>query len=294
MNVTNASILTPTVFSKVFVYSLVSVNALGATLASVSNAIIIYAFVKTPTLRASPSFILILSLSLTDLGVGITIQPAFCFLLLNFLSFSFSKIVIYIFTRKVGLPLAFASIITLCLMAVDRFLAVKLFARYKAVVTSKKVYKAVIVVWLFAVAFSGLTMVPEIGPLTMKVVILLIILSVIVTVLLMVCTSYSIKQQMKRVRDLTEENRERTVGVMGYRRSIKTIYCIIAPFVLCYFPLFVLKVLTDVWNIYDDGRHILVNVALTLLLLNSSINPCIYFSRITNIRRAVMSILRLS
>jgi len=245
--------------------------------------------VKTPSLRTSPSFILMLSLSYTDLGIGLSIQPTFCFLLLSNLDFSFNKNLISIVMQKLGVPLAFASIITICCMSIDRFLAIKLFARYKSVVTPKRATTLVHAVWLFSAVFSGLTMVPQVKELIAKVVIVLVSLLAIICIVLMVWTSYSIKMQIKRIQDLKEED-ERTVNVVKYQRSVKTLHYIIIPFALCYLPLFVVRVLA-ILDIFDK-THLWIYAALTLCFLNSSINPCIYCTRIKDIRKAVLLIIR--
>ena len=107
-------------------------------------------------------------------------------------------------------------------------------------------------------------------------------------VILTVCTSYSIRSQIRRVQASKEE--DRNGHLIRYKRSVKTLYYIIVSFAFCYFPLFVFKII-GISDVYDK-LYMLMYVALTLCFLNSSINPCIYCGRVNDVRKAVLSIVR--
>ncbi|KAK3731649.1 hypothetical protein QZH41_007512 [Actinostola sp. cb2023] len=66
-----------------FFVSMMVINAVSSFLASVLNFLTILTFVKTTSLR-TPSYILILSLAISDFGVAVVVQPAY--ILVSFLT----------------------------------------------------------------------------------------------------------------------------------------------------------------------------------------------------------------
>ena len=122
--------------------------------ASLANLLVVISIWRTPSLH-TPSNVLLVSLSLSDLGVGLVSQPIF-------LAFSIVKIkgLADMFCSSThalsvsGFCLSGASLLTLTAISLDRFIAIHLHLRYSEIVTVKRVTVIVIVAW-FALILSA-------------------------------------------------------------------------------------------------------------------------------------------
>jgi len=121
-------------------------NAFSAYTAIMLNILSIHAIRKTSSLP-KPVKTLLLSLAVSDLGVGLLAQPLFIAFMVN-LTYS---------TRTafniIALLLGNASFCTVVAISVDRFLAIHLHLRYQELVTHKRVVTAVILIWVLCVSF---------------------------------------------------------------------------------------------------------------------------------------------
>ena len=117
------------------------------------NIITIYAITKTSFLSKTQKTLL-LCLSVSDLGVGLWIQPLYTALLINWLqrngpddsSFSAFAVGRILFTL--------ASFFGVIAIGVDRFLAIHLHLRYQELVTRKRVVAVVVLIWVFGASIS--------------------------------------------------------------------------------------------------------------------------------------------
>ncbi|CAH3108682.1 unnamed protein product [Porites lobata] len=132
------------------------VNAFLSYTATVLNIITIQALRKTSSL-ARPLKTLLLSLTVSDLGVGLLVQPLYIALLVAFITepnTSNSTHVTSLFIVFVAIAnlLGCASFFGVAALAVDRYLAIHLHLRYQELVTHKRVVIAVILIWVFSAA----------------------------------------------------------------------------------------------------------------------------------------------
>ena len=128
--------------------------------AIVLNIITIQALRKTSSLPKTLKTLL-LSLSISDLGVGLLVQPLY----VAFLAMEITKnskntdnIIAYWAVVRAsaisGSLFAFASFFGVFAITVDRFLAIHLHLRYQELVTQKRVVAAVISFWVFSVSIA--------------------------------------------------------------------------------------------------------------------------------------------
>ncbi|KAL9957426.1 hypothetical protein ACROYT_G039059 [Oculina patagonica] len=125
-------------------------NAFSSYTAIVLNIVTIHAIRKTSSLP-NPSKTLLLSLAVSDLGVGLLAQPLFNAWMVNptpyFTHIAFN-ITMVIFSV--------ASFLSVVAISVDRFLAIHLRLRYQEHVTHKRVVAAMNFIWILS-TFLGLT-----------------------------------------------------------------------------------------------------------------------------------------
>ena len=130
-------------------------NAFLSFTAIVLNIITMQALRKTSSLPKTLKTLL-LSLAVSDLGVGLLVQPLYVAILVmkikqNTNSDTVNKA--YSIQHK---TLVFASHFGVFALAVDRFLAIHLHLRYQELVTHKRVVAVVISVWVFSASISFL------------------------------------------------------------------------------------------------------------------------------------------
>ena len=131
-------------------------NAFLSFTAIVLNIITMQALRKTSSLPKTLKTLL-LSLAVSDLGVGLLVQPLYVAILVMEIKQNTNSTAYYA-VYKVRLiqacTLVFASHFGVFALAVDRFLAIQLHLRYQELVTHKRVVAVVISLWVFSASIS--------------------------------------------------------------------------------------------------------------------------------------------
>ena len=125
------------------------INALSSPASVVLNIITVQALRKTPSIPKTLKTLL-LSLAVSDLGVGLLVQPMYVARLVMEIKQHSDNIVYHgvdiALTVQANI-LSFASYIGIVALTVDRFLAIHLHLRYQELVTHKRVVAVVSSVW---------------------------------------------------------------------------------------------------------------------------------------------------
>ena len=269
-------------------------NGFLCYIAIVVNSVTIHAIRRTHLL-SRPSKTLLLSLAVSDLGVGSLVQPLYILRLSIELEENTENNVTYNVTSKAFLLTAtlfrYASFFGLIALSADRFLAIYLHLRYKEIVTHKRVVVVVIFIWILS-AFLSL------ARLWTSMTIIYLIFAIIEATCLITAAllSYKIFLAVRRhTREIQAQQLAQNVAMANVGRLKKSVvgavYLYIV-FLVCYLPntcyLFI-KVIEPQSGIAMEG---LSNYSKTLVLLNSSLNPLIYCWKMRQIRLAVITILR--
>ncbi|CAH3177965.1 unnamed protein product, partial [Porites evermanni] len=130
----------------------VAMNSFTSYAAIMLNIVAIIALRKTPSLR-KPLKILLLSISVSDLCVGLLVQPLY--------------VALHVIDKRnpIVAPLVRVHIISanffctatllgICAVSVDRFLTIHLQLRYQEIVTHRRVQAVVISIWVFSAVLS--------------------------------------------------------------------------------------------------------------------------------------------
>ena len=121
-------------------------NAFSAYTAIMLNILIIHAIRKTSSLP-KPLRTLLLSLAVSDLGVGLLVQSLYISIMINPTS---STIIAF---TIISLLFGNASFFSVVAISVDRYLAIHLHLRYDELETPKRVLTAVILFGFLCVSF---------------------------------------------------------------------------------------------------------------------------------------------
>ena len=264
--------------------TLIFFNAFLSFTAIVLNIITMQALRKTSSL---PKILktLLLSLALSDLGVGLLIHPLSVALLVmekNSTAYSTVKLARSIQARI----LVSASNFGVFALAVDRFLAIQLHLRYQELVTYKRVVAVVISFWVFSASISF----PS-HPI-MRAVIFFVC---VITTGLLYCKIYaSVRHHANQIHALqvqqAAQNEDMANAARLKKSSLATFYVYFA-YLVCYLP-FSCYLFANTVNGETPLLSHLWYITLTLLHLNSSLNPLIYCWKMRHIRKTVMDILR--
>lgn len=279
----------------------VTVNAIFSVLTIIGNSLIMAALRKIHLTQVHTVFkAFLFNLALADLGVGLVVQPLFISAVLTAMSGyrDASRILGAIFYLG-NWFLPNVSFVFLTLIAVDRFLVLRLRLRYRNLVTLKKVVTVSVTMWL--VIFAG----------TMLIIYDNRIYNIAVNFGLAVCLSLTTFCYLKIY--LTLRHHDKTVrgqnplenafetcrieppsgkrfNVMRYKRSVWNMLYVYVAFILCYLPLFCILIVIHVRGVGRITKIFRFSGA-TLIFINSSVNPLLYCWKIREIRRVVLKTL---
>ena len=128
-------------------------NAFLSFTAIVLNIITMQALRKTSSLPKTLKTLL-LSLAVSDLGVGLLVQPLYVAIRVMEIKQNIYSTAVNEERLIQATTLVFASHFGVFALAVDRFLAIRLHLRYQELVTHKRVVAVVISVWVFSASIS--------------------------------------------------------------------------------------------------------------------------------------------
>ena len=268
-------------------------NAFSTYTAIMLNILTIHAIRKTSSLP-KPLKTLLLSLAVSDLGVGFLVQPLYIEWMLNPSHSVYS----------IGGPLniiadthVYASLFGVVVISIDRFLAIHLHLRYQELVTHKRVVAVVISIWVFS-AFLSSTRLWTIEIVTH--------IKIIVQGLCFLCTAtvyckiyFTVRRHINQIQVLqiqVAQLNNQVESAVRQKKSAISMFYVYLMFLVCYLPEYFALVVrlcsaptAHLNNV--SSKHIWLYLW-SLKLLNSSLNPVIYCWKMRNIRHAILGILR--
>lgn len=277
-----------------YIFSCV-LNAIFSVTATVANLLVLAAIRRTPTLH-SPSITLLLSLALSDLGVGLIVPPLFFVQMLgkvtrNKAVFCGAGITVEITANA----LCIISLLTVTAVSLDRYLALQLHLRYNELVTIKRVVIVIGIIWVIGAFIGSLWLYkPE-----------MVKIKVMTTIVICLLTATFSYFQIYRVVSrhyhndvilkcaLEQVNNSKQVPNMAsfksHALSAFWVYCLI---VVCYLPYFCVVVVITLTGL-SVAKRFLYEITAILVFINSSLNPLVYCWRLREIRNAVRKTVKL-
>ena len=264
------------------------VNAFLSSIASMLNILTIYAIRKTPSLAKNLK-ILLLSLAVSDLGISLLAQPMYVAQLTmqwKYRNESYNAIYIAdLIPTNIFITATLFSVMALC---AERFLAIQLHLRYQELVIYKRVIIAVISIWVFSTLTSLLKLwIPKD---------IMFVFSVIKdSSSIITATFLSVKLYptlRRHINQIQLAQNEQGKSVQRKMRSAMASLYVYLIFTVCYLPnICVLIIIGSTSERRNDLQH-LHFYTLTLLFLNSTLNPLIYCWKVKQIRHTVIATLR--
>ena len=268
-------------------------NAFLSLTAIVFNIIAIHALRKTSLEK--PLKTLLLSLTVYDLGVGLLVQPLYIAVVVGEIrrNSNYSNVInVFIINSSF---FSYASFFGVVGLTVDRFLTIHLHLRYQELVTHKRVVAAVISAWMFSAFLSIPTenWIPEEASSGYAVIEAVCIIASGLLYCKIYATVRRLNNQVHVLQaQLPAQNGEMVRAARLRKTSVATFY-VYAAFLVCYLPF------SCVYPLYyiNSGEmalvlKLLLSYTMTLVYLNSSLNPLIYCWKMKHMRQAVLETLR--
>ena len=268
-----------------------TLNVFLCVIATIGNLLILVALRKVTFFNplTKPLF---QCLAVTDLCVDLIEQPLFVTLLLR--DFASPTALHYVSKVYSGLNfiLGGVSVMTAATISTDRLFALILGLSYKPTVTVKRVRTVVIIFWLvsFSVGFSyciGLHIVAYGASFVV------ILLSILTSVFSFTKIVLKLLQQQAQVQQRFEQEWVNSGGIplniARYKKMVHSVAWLQMTRIVCYMPPLTVVILSRIVTQRVE-KLFLYYSAMTVLFLNSSVNPILYCWRIGEVKNTLKQI----
>ena len=263
--------------------------------AFLGNTLILVALHKESSLHP-PSKLLLRSLAITDLLVGIIVEPLYVAYLMSVKSKRWYICYnVYVALFIASYILCAVSLLVLTAISVDRLLALWLGLRYRQVVTLRRVYITVIVMWVLSIVATSTSYIwnPQ-------------LLSLFLYIHLSFCLSIIIFSYMKiffmlrhyqiqaEINVAQEQPRQAIpLNIARYRKAVYSALWVQVTLFICYLPFGITQAFTDLKSVrFSSSVYLAKTFSFTFVFLNSALNPLLYCWKIKEVRQAVKDAIR--
>ena len=272
-------------------------NAFFSFTAITLNIVTIIALRKPLTIpRALKIFLL--SLAVSDLGVGLLVQPLYITRLVMMIKENTQTLYFEITLNSfyvTAYSLASASFLSVVALAADRFLALHLHLRYQELVTHKRVVAVVISIWIISAILVLLFIWTRLSNVSGIISVTVQSICYLTTALFYFKIYLAVRHHSNQIHvlqaQLAQNNEGDMTNAARERKAAVGTFYVYLVFLICYLPS------TCSWIILRSAGPstipLLVGIYTnTLIFLNSSLNPLIYSWKMRHVRHAIMEILR--
>ena len=267
------------------------INIFLSITASLGNTLILVALRKETSLHP-PSKLLYRNLAITDLCVGIIVEPV---IVCYWASQAMERwdICRYVVVSKyvIGFILCSVSLMTVTALSVDRLLALLLGFRYRQVVTLKRSYAIITILWASATVAGTIYVVHPL--VTRWIGNVAIILCLITSVFSYSNIFFTLRNyQIKPQEHVSQAQSPQAIplNMARYRKAVSSALWVEITLVVCYLPYVVAVLLTP--KKLSLPHYLARQFGVTVMHLNSSLNPLLYCWKIKEVRQVVKGTLR--
>ena len=265
------------------------VNLFLSCTALTGNVLTLLTIWKTPSLHTAAN-ILLANLAVSDLAVGLVGHPLFvsALLLRVYDPSSFSLKLWKSFNISISF-LCGASFFTITAIGIDRLLALKLHLRYKAVVTRYRIIWIMISIWAVSGILSSLQpWTPDLSYNALSPLIFTLLVGNFAVYLKIYLIVRRHLLQIRRQEHGWVQKNGSIFSIQRFKRSALNTFLVYILMLFCYLPYsVVLERFYSGTTISLTVRH----VTITVVLLNSTINPLLYCWRVCEIRAATKQLI---
>ena len=270
----------------------VILNIFLSITAFLENSLILFALHKELSSLHPPSKLLLRNLAITDLCVGLFVDPLYVTLLLTAQNEHWSSCrSLEVAVSMLSTILCAVSLLTLTAISVDRLLALLLGLRYRQVVTLKRVYLISIVFYIVSTA-SAIIKVFWNSLIASWYDILCVSLCLVVSTFCYTKIFFTLRHHQHQVQDhIQQPNHTNQLNIARYRKAVSTALWLEVTLIACYLPYSILITLL-IHAEPSSSVALAWSYTVTLLYLNSSLNPILYCWKLDEVRQAVKDTIR--
>ena len=260
-------------------------NSFLTVTAVLGNTLILVALRRVSLLHPS-SKVLLTNLATTDLCVGLISHPLVVIFLLAVMNESwdicrYSSVTVFIADPS----FCGVSLSTLTGISVDRLLALSLRLRYRQVVTLKRTYVIIITIWVVQTVISMMSFINVLIAVSCS--ILVASLSLATSIFSYTKFFFSLRHHQNQVQDHVQQpSQTNQLNVAQYRKVVSTALWLQVALLVCYLPDSIVVALMSFAGL-STPLFLAREYTITLVYLNSSLNPILYCWKIKEVKQAV-------
>ena len=265
-------------------------NGFLSVTAFLGNVLILIALRKDSSLRPSLK-LLLRSLTTTDLCLGLFSEPLYVTLLVTIVNEHWNICDhVLVGVSVTSFILCAVSLLTLTAVSVDRLLVLLLGLRYKHVVTLKRTFIIIATFWIVSTVLPSMSLW---NPLISFWCMIINYALCLTTSIFSYTTIFLVLRRHQRQVKIQaqESNQTNQLNIAWYRKVLSAALWLQFILVVCYLPEGL--VMAFVSNGESSAAVFLAwDYTMTLVCLNSSLNPILYCWKIAEVRRAVKNTIR--
>ena len=268
------------------------INMFLSITAFLGNTLILVALRKESSLHP-PSKLLYRNLAITDLCVGIIVGP---FSAAYWISEAMERWDICFYalhlSSMISSVLCVVSLLTLTAISIDRVLALLLGLRYRQIVTLKKTYVVMLIFWVCSIVAAAMYIVNTLVTSwwANMVTFLCLVTSIFSYTKIFLTLRYNSIQPQEQISQ-AQSTQATPLNMARYRKAASSALWVQVTLVVCYLPYFVAVVLTPHGEL-PFPTYLARQFGVTILFLNSSLNPLLYCWKIKEVRQAAKETLK--
>ena len=269
-----------------------AINILLSIAAILGNSLILVALHKESSLHP-PSKLLYRCLATTDLLVGLVTQPLYATYWMSVVHEHWS-LCRYSFDGcgVTGYALCSVSLSTLTAISVDRLLAMLLGLRYKEIVTLRRTYIILAIVWVVSLVAGLFRHLDD--RITAWYSLISVSCCLVISIASYIKIFCALSHHQTQVQDHVQQQpiQANALNIARYKEAVHSALWVQLALIVCYVPFFIVESIITLTK--ERFRHFVkINgMAVVLVLFNSTLNPFLYCWKIREVRRAVKQTIR--
>lgn len=264
-------------------------NCIFAPPTTLANAMVLTAIYHHPIMQ-SPANILLAGLACSDMFVGLVIEPTYIASLVSTINGKVHlSCVLREFCYRAGyLFTPFSFLVVVCI-SIERWLALHLRAKFQRMVTKQRSIKLLFIIGVFCLFLNSTwSWLPSSVCLSIAIAGLTVCL--VINIVVYTNIFFVLKSYRSRVATSSQDN-VCAINTKRFKKTVVTAFYIVLALCLCSFPYLVRNAFRTASG-YTVKVFIIDHLTVSVLMLNSLINPFLYFWRNVRIRKASKNALK--
>jgi len=271
---------------------LITMNIPLSIVTLLGNVLIIFALKKVTSLHP-PSKLLLGCLAATDLGVGLITQPLRVGYIMSPEHFKRCYYIKLLY-ESIGAMFCAVSVFILTAVSADRLLALILGLRYIQVITLRRAWFLVVTVWIFSIVIALLTFYNFLIAMNFAHIVLLlcIAISTLCYMKIYLTLRHHQTQVQGEVHQRQLDEGRIPLNIARYKKTLSSVLWVQLALLACYLPYAIVTATVVITRSDSKALGLVWSVTISLLLLNSLLNPFLYCWKMKEVRQAVKDTIR--